>query len=53
MVGGLKTCSARVYRSSSEVSEAIFTRVFRSVQGRFTQWAIGRRFSPQIQIRLR
>ena len=37
MVGGLQTCSARVYRSSRKVSEAIFAHVSRSAQGRFTR----------------
>ena len=55
MVGGLQTCSARVYRSSRKVSEAIFAHVSRSAQGRFTRDSVrlGSVFSPEIQIRLR
>ena len=33
----METCSARVYRSSRKVSEAIFAHVSRSARGRFTR----------------
>ena len=55
MVGGLETCSARVYRSLRKVSEAIFAHVSRSAQDGFTRdgGRLGGVFSPEIQIRLR